>query len=358
LLATVLFQTLEKVVGVVRRVVVNNVWGIVRVDFVNVFAELAAGLSLDLLDLLEATGLHEGTLGLELEGQHLGELGADVGKNIVGGKLEEGFKGGNVSAHLDDVLQGLLALVLQVLAGLGNEVDGEETGGHVSLSEELGVLRGVATDLTEGPGSSSLEVVLRLVDKGILERSNTLANNDGHSEGVIESRDIAEGHDTGEASVALGLTDVVNSGGSATGVNDKLGQLSGLLSDLTDAGSSVLADLDIDILEAVKDTGEDLGLNDDLSKINGVLSDLSEALANVSLELGIGVRDQSSEVGNGTLVNDGLGEFFGVLGDLRESGSRDALEGELGLLDAEDQKTNGTGINNRLSELVVVLGNA
>jgi hypothetical protein len=263
-----------------------------------------------------------------------------------------------VSAHLDDVLEGLLGLVLKVLAGLLEHVHGEEAGGNVSLSQELAVLGGVATDLAKGPGSGGLEVILGLVDKGILERGNTLADNDGHSERVVEGRDVAEGHDTGETSVALGLADVVNGGGSTAGVDDELSELSGLLGDFTNAGGSVLADLNINVLKAVKNAGEDLSLNNDLSKVDGVLGDLGKALANVTLELGIGVRDEGSKVWDGTLVNNGLGELLSVLSDLRESGGRDSLEGKLGLLNAENEESNGSSVDDGLGKLVVVLGNA
>ena len=55
LLATVLLEATEKVVCVVGGVVVDDVWGVVGVDLVDVLAELASGLGLDLLDLLETT---------------------------------------------------------------------------------------------------------------------------------------------------------------------------------------------------------------------------------------------------------------------------------------------------------------
>ena len=57
-------------------------------------------------------------------------------------------------------------------------------------------------------------------------------------------------------------------------MDDKLSELGGLLGDFTDAGSSVLAHLDIDVLKAVENTGEDLSLNNNFSKVDGVLSDL------------------------------------------------------------------------------------
>lgn len=287
-----------------------------RVDLVNVLAEFAAGLSLDLLDLLEATGLNESTLSLKLGGENLSKLSADVGEDIVGGKLEEGFKSGDVSAHLDDVLEGLLGLVLKILGGVLEHVNSEETSGDISLSQELAVFGGVATDLTKGPCGSSLEVILGLVNKSVFERSNTLGDDNSHGERIVEGRDVTEGHDTGKSAVTLRLTDVVNGSGGTTRVDDELGELGSLLGDFTDASSGVLANLNVDVLKAVENSGEDLGLNDDFSEVDGVLSDLSEALADVSLELSIGVGDESSEVWHGTLVNNSLGKLFGVLGDL------------------------------------------
>jgi len=225
-----------------------------------------------------------------------------------------------VSAHLDDILEGLLRLVLEVLRGLLEHVDSKEAGRNVSLSEVFGVLGGVATDLSKRPGSSSFQVVFGLVHQGVLKRGNTLRDDDSHSERVIESRDIAEGHDTGETGIALALTDVVNGSSGTTRVDNELSELSSLLCNLTDASGGILADLNVDVLEAVKDTGEDLSFNDNFSEINGVLSDLGEALADVTLELGIGMRDESGEVGNGTLVDDGLSKLLSVLSNLRKSG--------------------------------------
>jgi len=356
--ATVFLESLEEVICVSRSVVVDNIGRIVRVNFVNVLAELGALLGLDFLNFLEATTLNEGTLGFEVLGKDLSELGADVGEDVVRSELEEGLEGGDVSAHLDNVFESFLGFVLKVLGRFLEHVDGKESGRNISLSKVFSVFRRVSTDLSERPGSSSLQVILRLVHEGILEGSDSLGDDNSHSERVIESRDVSEGHDTRESSVSLRLTDIVNSSGGTTRVDDELSELSSLLSNFSDASSSVLSYLNIDILKAVKDSREDLSFDNDFSEIDGVLGDLGEALAYVSLELGIGVRDESSKVWDGTLVNNGLSKLFGVLGDLGESGGTDSLQGELGFLDTKDEETDGTGINNGLSELVVVLSNA
>lgn len=331
-----------------------------RVNCVDVFAELGAWGGVDFLDALEATTLDESLLGLGVLGKNLGELSSDVGENIVGGKDEKRFERGQVSAHLDDVLKSLLGLVLKVGRALTllHHVHGEETCGHISLSQVFGVVGGVTADLTKGPGGGSLDVVLGLVDEGILKRSNTLRHDHSHGEGVVESGDVTESHNTRESGVALRLADVVNGSSSTARVHDELSKLSGLLSDLTNASGGVLAHLHIDVLQAVEDSGEDLSLHNDFSEVDSVLGDLSEALANVALELGVGVGNEGSKVRNGTLVDDGLGQLLGVLGNLGESGSRDALEGELGLLDAENEQANGASIDNGLSEVSVVLGDA
>ena len=54
-------------------------------------------------------------------------MGADVGEYVVGGELEEGLESGEMGAHLDDVLEGLLGLVLEVLGALRDHVDGQES---------------------------------------------------------------------------------------------------------------------------------------------------------------------------------------------------------------------------------------
>ena len=189
-----------------------------RVNCVDVFAELAAWGGVDFLNALEATTLDEGLLGLGVLGKNLGELGGDVGEDIVGGKDEKRFERGQVSAHLDDVLESLLGLVLKVGGALTllHHVHGEETSGHVSLSQVFGVVGGVTANLTKRPSGSSLDVVLGLVDKGVLEGSNTLGHNHSHGERVVESGDVTEGHDTWESGVALRLTDVVNGSSSTT----------------------------------------------------------------------------------------------------------------------------------------------
>jgi hypothetical protein len=77
-LSAILIQSLEESIGVVWRVVVDNVLGVVRVNLVDIFPKLASWLSLYLLYLLETTRLHEGSLRLKVLGQHLRELGANV----------------------------------------------------------------------------------------------------------------------------------------------------------------------------------------------------------------------------------------------------------------------------------------
>jgi hypothetical protein len=115
--ATVLLESLEEVVCVARGVVVDNIVGVMRVNFVNVLAEFASLFGLDFLNFLEATTLHESAFGFQVLGEDLSELSADVGENIVRSKLEERFEGRDVSAHLDNVFECLLGFVLQVLGG-------------------------------------------------------------------------------------------------------------------------------------------------------------------------------------------------------------------------------------------------
>ena len=78
------------------------------VDRVDVLAELAAWRGVDLLDALETTALNKCLLCFGVLGKHLRELGGNVGEDVIGGEDEERFEGGQMGAHLDDILEGLL----------------------------------------------------------------------------------------------------------------------------------------------------------------------------------------------------------------------------------------------------------
>jgi hypothetical protein len=216
----VIFQLCEEILGIVRRVVVDDIGWVVCVDLVNVFSEFGAGASFNFLDLGEPTALHEGLLGFEVLGKHLRELATDELQDVVGGQLEERLQRGQVGAHLDDVLQGFLCLLLQIARTLREHVDSQESGGYISFSEELGMIGGVSSNLSKTPGSSSLQVVLWFVDQSLLQGSNALGDDDSHGEGVVKGRNVTERHDSWESRVALGLTDVVDGSCSSSRVHD------------------------------------------------------------------------------------------------------------------------------------------
>jgi hypothetical protein len=79
----ILLESLDESVCIVRRVVVNNIGGIVSIDLVDVLAKFAAWLCLNLLAFLEATTLNKGALGLEVGRKDLSELSTNVGKDVV-----------------------------------------------------------------------------------------------------------------------------------------------------------------------------------------------------------------------------------------------------------------------------------
>ena len=174
-----------------------------RVDLINVLAEFAALLSLDFLYLLEAAGLHECTLGLDVRWENLSELSTDVCKDVVWCKIKEWLESREMSAHLDDVLKRLLGLILEVLRALWKHVDGKESCWYISFGKSLSMIWGVATNLAKRPGGGSLQVVLWLVKKGLLEWGDTFGNDNSHGKGVIEGRDVTEGHDTWKSGIAL-----------------------------------------------------------------------------------------------------------------------------------------------------------
>ena len=109
--SVVLFQSSEQIVSVVWRVVVNHIRWIVTVDFVNVLTEFAARFSLNFLNLLESSRLHECAFGFKVLREHFSELSADVLKNVVRSQLKKGLKCRQVGAHLNDILKGFLCFV-------------------------------------------------------------------------------------------------------------------------------------------------------------------------------------------------------------------------------------------------------
>ena len=141
---------------------------------VDVLAQLAAWLGFNFLNSLEPSALHKRALGFQVLGQDLGKLGADVSENVVGSERKEGFKGRDVGAHLDDVLECLFRFVLEILRALWEHENCKKPCWHISLCKVLGMLWRVATNLAKRPGSCSLDVILRLINQGILKRSNTL----------------------------------------------------------------------------------------------------------------------------------------------------------------------------------------
>jgi len=67
-LAVVFFESLQKFVGIVWRVVLHDILRIMRVNLVDVLAQLAAWLGFDFLNSLEPSTLDERTLRFQVLG--------------------------------------------------------------------------------------------------------------------------------------------------------------------------------------------------------------------------------------------------------------------------------------------------
>ncbi len=70
-----------------------------------------------------------------------------------------------MGALLDDSLQGPLCFGLQVFTRVRVQINSQKPAQHVGLGEGARVVGGVATELTQGPSSGCLEMVLRLIDQ-------------------------------------------------------------------------------------------------------------------------------------------------------------------------------------------------
>ena len=111
-------QILDKVLRKAWGIVLYNLLGEVRVDGVDILAELGARCCVDFLNTLEASTFDKGLLGLVVLGKNFGKLGGDVSEDVVRSEDEEGFKRGKMGAHLNNIFQGLLRFVLQVSGSL------------------------------------------------------------------------------------------------------------------------------------------------------------------------------------------------------------------------------------------------
>merc|ERR1719197_1453111 len=107
-----------------------------------------------------ATGLDKGAPSRVVVRQDFRELLNNVLEDVRRRLLEEGLQGRQMRALLDHRLQRALRLRLQVVAGIGVQVDRKETAEAVRLCQGAGVIRRVAPDLAERLRGGSLEVIL------------------------------------------------------------------------------------------------------------------------------------------------------------------------------------------------------
>merc|ERR1712224_393225 len=84
----VLVHLLEKRLGVVGRVVLDDFRWIEHIDLIDEIVQLGTNLSLHLLDLLQTTRLDKGTSSLEIMWKHLCELLHNVLEDVVRRLLE------------------------------------------------------------------------------------------------------------------------------------------------------------------------------------------------------------------------------------------------------------------------------
>lgn len=311
-----LVDLVQKSLGVVWGVVLDNLWWVAVVDLLDEFAKLAADGLVELLEELQTTVLDEGTASFEVVGKHRSELLENVLLHLDRSILKQRLQSLKMSALGKHSLQGALGLGLEVLRAIGVRHACEKVAKHVTLSQSTGVVGSMPTNLAKRPSAGSLDVVFRLTGQCIAERSDTLGYNDSKSKSFRESGNVTNGHDARQLSVALYFADIVDQGSGTTGVDDELGKFWSVLGNFADASCSILADKSIVVLEAIEDVGENFGLDNNFSKINRVLGNLSEAAANLSLQLGVGMLNQGSKVRNGTGIDNSLRKLGRVLGNV------------------------------------------
>lgn len=142
---------------VIGTVVLDDIRRVQVIYFVDILTEFGSRGSLDFLHLLQTFAQDKSLFSLVVVLQVLGELVEDVLKNIRGSLGNEGFKCGQVRAHLQDALKRFLGLLLQVFASILEFIHSQQVTGHISLGHGSGVIGRVTTNLAQRPGGGSLD---------------------------------------------------------------------------------------------------------------------------------------------------------------------------------------------------------
>lgn len=134
MMESLVLELLQQRLLVPGRVELHDLQWVQSVDLVDVLLQLVTRLCLDLLDLLQSALLDEALLCCGVVGKGLGELVQNVVENFSGTIFDEGFKGAQVGAHLEDALEGLLCFLFQVLRTGGIAVKVQQQSGDILLS--------------------------------------------------------------------------------------------------------------------------------------------------------------------------------------------------------------------------------
>ena len=169
------------------------------VDVLDALVELALGLALDALDLLEGAALDELLLGLRVVGEGDSELGADVLEDLFGGVLEQRVERGQVAALADDGLERafaaglrlwLLPLVEVVVVRsrqqrLLVQVQLQQRLQDPQFRQGLRVVRRVLPDLLQRLRALHLQLHVRSAHQRVLYRLHAPVRNYRHRQVVV-----------------------------------------------------------------------------------------------------------------------------------------------------------------------------
>eukprot|EP00953_Heterococcus_sp_UTEX-ZZ885_P041353 21103-Heterococcus_DN1.PRE.4 len=187
---------------------------------------------------------------------------------------------------------------------------------HIPFCQCSCVIWCVPANLPKAPHAGALDVVLRLIDKSLFQRSHSAAHDDCQCQGFAEGSDVAKSHDAWQFGITVGLCHVVHQRSSPTAVHNELGQLRGVLGDLTHSSGCVLAHQGVCVLQALEYAREDLSFNHHFCQVYAVLGDLAQSTAHLPLELSVRVSNEGGQVGHSASINNCLCQLWSVLADV------------------------------------------
>ena len=218
------------------------------------------------------------------------------------------------------------------------------------LSQCIGMLIGMTSNLPKCPGSSPFHQIIRNLNQGILQDSNSFSFDNRICRFLTIRSKIPESYNARQPRRIPIIIQKINDCRDTSRLDTNLGKFRTLLDNFPDNSGSSFPHPFIVIFETIQDFGEKLRPAHRLCQLCCVLSNVRQSLTHLFFQLCFMMIDLLGEVRHCSCIDDGLGEVSGVLADLVYCQGRDPLQVGIRFLKSQDQSRNTSWISNTLSQ--------